>query len=111
MSGQSKEEAYRKLDQMNYNVGWDEWIEDDNRLNQWVEEENQLNSDMELQHFKNINPHKKQDWAQLLKQTPETNFTRGGILTVNAWYEESRNRFYLPLGIVQPPLFNINYPT
>ncbi|CAD5233157.1 unnamed protein product [Bursaphelenchus xylophilus] len=109
-----KAAAYRKIDAMLYNVVYDDWIENDNVLNKHYESlinDQDFARDDELTSAEKIRDFaQSQAWESVLgKDRRNLNFT-WPIRTVNAWYLPELNNFYIPLGVLQRPLFDVNYP-
>ncbi|CAD5223637.1 unnamed protein product [Bursaphelenchus okinawaensis] len=107
----TKAAAYKKIDAMLYNIVYDDWIENDDLLNDIY---NVVENNPEDDHFTATD--KMNDFAQTLEweglhdsDRRHANFSQS-IRTVNAWYMPALNHFYIPLGILQRPFFDINYP-
>ncbi|CAD5233168.1 unnamed protein product [Bursaphelenchus xylophilus] len=106
-----KEAAYKKIDAMLFNVVYDDWIENDDILN----ERTRLVDDIDENDDDFTANEKMDDFAQALEWEGlvgggrDQNFSRS-IRTVNAWYNFRLNHFYIPLGILQRPIFDVNFP-
>ncbi|CAD5223636.1 unnamed protein product [Bursaphelenchus okinawaensis] len=106
----SKQGAYKKIDALLYNIVYDKWLEDDNRLDDIAKDLNlDEQDDFYTQTQKLNNIIQARQWANLFKKDRNSDFTTT-ITMVNAWYNRNMNHFFIPLGILQRPLFDINYP-
>ncbi|CAD5233163.1 unnamed protein product [Bursaphelenchus xylophilus] len=109
-SPQVKAAAYKKIDAMLYHVVYDDWIEDDALLNKKYAPLVGDDSDDDFTAIQKMNDFAQaEEWATVMDKNRNLNFTYS-ITTVNAWYYPGYNHFYIPLGILQRPIFDLHYP-
>ncbi|CAD5233162.1 unnamed protein product [Bursaphelenchus xylophilus] len=105
-----KAAAYKKIDSMLYHVVYDDWIEDDALLDERYARLVGDDTDDDFTAIQKMNDFAQAEkWATVMDKNRNWNFTYA-ITTVNAWYYPSLNHFYIPLGILQRPLFDLHYP-
>uniref|UniRef100_A0AC34GS60 Uncharacterized protein n=1 Tax=Panagrolaimus sp. ES5 TaxID=591445 RepID=A0AC34GS60_9BILA len=113
MSPATKHGAYEKLQNLVRNYVYPEWIMNDTSLTEFYSPLN-LN-------FKNADyPHMlmyldkfsiRKSFDHLLRNAGTDRYDFGlSTTTVNAWYEPNLNSITIPLGILQPPFFNPDWP-
>ncbi|KAH7721726.1 Protein NEP-17 a [Aphelenchoides avenae] len=113
MSDESKGHAYEKLKRVVKNIGYPEFVLDDELLAQFYSDldfasakNNSVLADQELDRF-----YVRQDLEQLARTNAvdRTEFARP-INEVNAGYVPSSNSINIPLAIIQQPFFDKDWP-
>ncbi|CAD5233167.1 unnamed protein product [Bursaphelenchus xylophilus] len=113
LSSKAMGSAFKKLEEMLFNAVYDDWIENDdimnNRSRPWFHDDIDVDEDefTAYQHLLELSQQAK--WKEFLANDRNANFS-GSVRIVNAWYKPWINRFFIPLGLLQRPIFDINYP-
>lgn len=112
MSAESKVGAYDKIKYLVRNIAFPDWVEDDKKVNDYYKEL-ELNTDMTYAEFTTaINRFLTRKALEPLGST-ETAIRDDYLMSmaiVNAWYQPEVNSITFPLGILQKPFFDLNYP-
>lgn len=88
MSVTSKQDAYKKLELMTFSIGYDNWIEDDIKLDEY---------------------YNKQDVTVISLSGNQKPFDHS-IMGATANYFLSKNHIYIPLGIISDIFFDNDFP-
>ncbi|CAD5233164.1 unnamed protein product [Bursaphelenchus xylophilus] len=107
-SNKTRAGAYRKVDGMGYNLVYHPYIEDDDILNSVYADLDLDPSDDEFTAAQKLTDFsQRREWNRLLVKE---RFFPTSIRVVNAYYYNDQNHFYIPLGILRRPLFDVNFP-
>uniref|UniRef100_A0A183CN67 Peptidase_M13 domain-containing protein n=1 Tax=Globodera pallida TaxID=36090 RepID=A0A183CN67_GLOPA len=113
MGKASKKSASEKVSNMVRNIGFPDWIADDQQLNAYskqfplIAEDNLIETKFGISNFFLKKALEPLAWKG---HTNRTNFN-GLPMTVNAWYQPQLNSITFPLAILTPPFFHPNSPT
>lgn len=109
MDETTKKVAAEKIDSMQEQIGYPDWIMNDSDLNQKYAHVSFTADD----YFSNVLQkmrHSASEWlTKLRKQVDKTEWTTGPAI-VNAYYSTTKNLIIFPAGILQPPFYHENSP-
>uniref|UniRef100_A0A0N5C7F7 Peptidase_M13 domain-containing protein n=1 Tax=Strongyloides papillosus TaxID=174720 RepID=A0A0N5C7F7_STREA len=111
MTQETKNGAYKKINNLVKNIAFPDWIADDSQLTQYystlifTDSDNYFTIEEKIAKFNSY----IQFQYLLLSQTNRIDFS-GPPGTVNAWYQPEVNSITFPGAILQRPFYDVNYP-
>ncbi|KAI6220479.1 Phosphate-regulating neutral endopeptidase [Aphelenchoides besseyi] len=112
MTDNTKSGAYDKIKYLTRNMGYPSWITDDQKLEDYYKNlKVDMNSDYRtvIAELTRFAVYIQMQNLLLTDQTIRDDFGSSPSI-VNAWYQPEVNSITFPLGILQEPFFNVNYP-
>jgi len=113
MSKGAKVEAYSKIENLVKNIGYPDFVFDDNQLTQFYKELNFTNNNCYVSivdGFKRFGYVTTWQALALSGAVNRTDFAGPPGIT-NAWYQPQLNSITFPQGILQQPFFDVDWPT
>uniref|UniRef100_A0A915EDN2 Uncharacterized protein n=1 Tax=Ditylenchus dipsaci TaxID=166011 RepID=A0A915EDN2_9BILA len=112
MNYHSKLGAYSKIDELVRNVAYPDYVTNNTGLTAYYKDLKFTNDHFFFSILKDLNIYYyQQEWALLHYDEPNADRTRFGIPGItNAWYNPSLNSITFPLGILQQPFFDPEWP-
>ncbi|CEF59626.1 Phosphate-regulating neutral endopeptidase [Strongyloides ratti] len=111
MAQETKENAYKKINNLVKNIAFPDWIADDNQLTDYYSKLiiNDGDTFVDIEQKIAVFNSYTQFQYLLLSQTNRLDFS-GPPGTVNAWYQPEVNSITFPGAILQRPFYDVNYP-
>ncbi|XP_072047168.1 membrane metallo-endopeptidase-like 1 [Amphiura filiformis] len=110
MDEETKVVAREKIDAMRQQIGYPDWIYEDDTLNEYYIK---FNVEAGNKYFENsVSQRIWIAWERLtrLRKSVDKDEWSTGPAVVNAYYSKSRNRMVFPAGILQPPFYHKDSP-
>jgi len=110
MSDETKQQAKDKLDKMTVNIGFPDWINDENELNSRYTTFNVIDNNY-IGTRVSGRAWQQREWWTLLQGAVDKAMWLTGPAIVNAFYSSNFNSITFPAGILQPPFFSKDMTT
>uniref|UniRef100_A0A915A9T1 Uncharacterized protein n=1 Tax=Parascaris univalens TaxID=6257 RepID=A0A915A9T1_PARUN len=112
MSIKSKEGAYSKIDDLTKNIAYPDFITDDKLLTQYYAAlDIEVDDSYIIMREKLFRFNQRTSFQQLSAGPAKRDDFLGSPGTVNAWYQPEVNSITFPLGILQQPFYDPNWPS
>ncbi|CAD5214481.1 unnamed protein product [Bursaphelenchus xylophilus] len=111
LSPEAKLEANKKLKYVNRNIGYADWLDDDEKLNKFHEFlDTKAPTFLELERNLRLFNHRN-NWNKLLRNDYDrTDWPPISAVNIDGWNEVRWNSVTYPYGILQRPFYDPNYP-
>ncbi|XP_022255642.1 neprilysin-1-like isoform X2 [Limulus polyphemus] len=110
MDVKTKEDALNKADQMIDNIGYPEWIKNDDELNKYFEEIKDISTENFFNDYIKILGVLSVEGLKQLDKPYDREKWITGAAVVNAFYSPLANSISFPAGILQTPFFSSDRP-